>query len=390
MKLRRLTLLTLVAALAALGLVSCSSGKGFGHLFPFDSILPQAKFAFIVGDSDVGAYSINNATGAITAAPGSPFGGGILSCPDLGTANPAGTFLFVEDACNDNIRIYGIDQTNGALAEVSGSGFAPANIGNLETPLVHPNGHLLYVSDNNLGVHGFTIDAAGALTEVAGSPFPGGGNDEGMALTPSGRYLYLADGNDPLFDPAGSSITAYSINTSTGVLTPVPGSPFALDHVPHFLAIDPTSRYLYASGSEDDTVIAFIINPSTGALTKVVGSPFAAGGPNPQGIRVTPDGHFLYVTNNGDNPGVPGNVGAFKINSDNGKLTPIAGSPFTAGGNPKRLSADPSSEFLYVTNEDEDDVSVFTIDPTTGVIRQVPGSPFPTNIGSEGITITSH
>jgi len=38
-------------------------------------------------------------------------------------------------------------------------------------------------------------------------------HDEGMALTPSGRYLYLADGTTPLFDPAGSSITAYSINT---------------------------------------------------------------------------------------------------------------------------------------------------------------------------------
>ena len=386
MKLRRLTLLSSVAALAALSLVSCSSGKGFGHLFPFDSILPQAKFVFTVGDSDVGAYSINNATGAITAAPGSPFGGSVFSCPDLGTANPTGTFLFVEDACVENIRIFSIDQTSGALAEVSGSGFAPANVGNLETPAAHPNGHLLYVSDNSLGVHGFTIDAAGALTEVAGSPFPGGGSDEGMAISSNGKYLYLADSIGP---PA--SITAYSINTSTGVLTAVAGSPFALDNSPHFLTIDPTSRYLYASGSEDDTVIAFAINPTTGALVKVAGSPFAAGGPNPQGIAVSPDGHFLFVANNGDlDIPLNGSVSAFSIDSSNGKLKPVAGSPFTAGSNPKRLAVDPSSEFLYVTNEDEDNMSVFTIDPTTGVLRNVSGSPFPTNVGSEGVTITHH
>jgi hypothetical protein len=42
---------------------------------------------------------------------------------------------------------------------------------------------------------------------------------------------------------------------------------------------------------------------------------------------------------------------------------------------------------LRITNEDSDNMSVFKIS-TKGALKQIAKSPFSTNVGSEGITIT--
>lgn len=59
----------------------------------------------------------------------------------------------------------------------------------------------------------------------------------------------------------------------------------------------------------------------------------------------------------------------------------VAGSPFTAGSNPKQVAIDLSEKLLLVTNEDRDDMSIFKINQKTGVPTQVSGSPFPINVG---------
>ena len=70
------------------------------------------------------------------------------------------------------------------------------------------------------------------------------------------------------------------------------------------------------------------INTATGALTPVTGSPFA-GGAFLKSIAVDPSGRFVYVTDNGI-----AKVSAFAINASSGALTPVAGSPFAAGIQP--------------------------------------------------------
>jgi DNA-binding beta-propeller fold protein YncE len=41
--------------------------------------------------------------------------------------------------------------------------------------------------------------------------------------------------------------------------------------------VDPTGKFAYATNGEDNTVSAYTINASTGALAPIAGSPFAAG-----------------------------------------------------------------------------------------------------------------
>jgi DNA-binding beta-propeller fold protein YncE len=124
------------------------------------------------------------------------------------------------------------------------------------------------------------------------------------------------------------------------------------------------------------TVSVYAINSSTGALSKVAGSPFAAGD-FPYSVTVDPSGRFAYMVN------YVGNVSAYTINSSTGALRAVAGSPFAAGNNSVSVTVDPSGRFAYVANAcdasvfcSHGTVSAYTINGSTGALRAVAGSPF--------------
>src|SRR5271166_2265023 len=77
-------------------------------------------------------------------------------------------------------------------------------------------------------------------------------------------------------------------------------------------------------------------------------------------------GKFVYVVNASD-----GDVSAFTINSANGTLTPIAGTPFPADRKPSGIVVDPSGAFVYVCNSNSSDVSNYTVDPKLGTLTLV-------------------
>jgi DNA-binding beta-propeller fold protein YncE len=122
----------------------------------------------------------------------------------------------------------------------------PSTVTNLESGALvftdiamHPSGKFLYVNTQD-HVFGFAINSQGALTPVPGSPFPGkfaGNRGVGFRLDATGNFLYEA-----LFDPtsptiATSGIVGFRIDQTTGALTPLPGSPFSIGHIPMALAI---------------------------------------------------------------------------------------------------------------------------------------------------------
>src|SRR5260370_8787132 len=91
-------------------------------------------------------------------------------------------------------------------------------------------------------------------------------------------------------------------------------------------------------------VSAYTIDGTTGALTPVAGSPFPAGS-IPTSLRVDPTGQFAYVSNAGSN-----NVSSYTINGSTGPLTPLSGPPFPAGSFPISVTIDPAGRFAYLAN----------------------------------------
>jgi 6-phosphogluconolactonase len=78
-------------------------------------------------------------------------------------------------------------------------------------------------------------------------------------------------------NPADGTVSAYALNSATGALTALPGSPFTVGPSPKSLSVDNSGRYLYVASSTGNNVAAFAIDSATGILTAVPGSPFPAG-----------------------------------------------------------------------------------------------------------------
>src|SRR5262249_57844888 len=135
---------------------------------------------------------------------------------------------------------------------------------------VDPWDKLAYVATDGGGdVSAYTI-VGGALTPIdadAGTAgiqnFAAGTFPAGVAVHPSGKFAYVTNFGS-------SNVSAYSINATTGALTPVPNSPFSTGPAgahPFGIAAHPSGKFLYVTNNRSRNVSAYTIHPTTAALT---------------------------------------------------------------------------------------------------------------------------
>ena len=79
----------------------------------------------------------------------------------------------------------------------------------------------------------------------------------------------------------------------------------------------------------DNHLYVFAIDPTTGGLTAVNNSPFATTMATPEKLRIHPSGQFVYAFGE-DNSSAPAATEGFTIDPSSGALTALAGSPFTS------------------------------------------------------------
>ena len=274
------------------------------------------------GSPEVEGYSIDGTTGALTAISGAPF---VSLDTNAMASDPAGKFLFLLGADADEVSVFTIDQTSGALTLV---GTYPAGVGFAEQATTDGLGKFLYVTAGNLGgsVAVFSIGSTGALTPVAGSPFAI--SIAQLEGEPTGKFLLGVTGNGANNGFASDNhVYVYSINQTSGVITPATGSPFATTYTPSTLTVHPSGSYVYTFSQTvtgTSPTEGFQFNTTTGALTAVAGSPFTA--------LTAPAGEFdqsgLYLFMH---PGTSLSVAS--VNTNTGALTSIS-SPITNIGSP--------------------------------------------------------
>jgi 6-phosphogluconolactonase len=219
---------------------------------------------------------------------------------------------------------------------------------------------------------GYSVNAAtGALTSV-GPPVAAGKYPINPRVDPSGRFLYVPN-------VYSSTISAYAIHADTGVLSEIAGSPFATASGPRAIAIEKTGKYAYVVNSDAYQISIYSIDPSTGALAQIPDSPIE-GGVEPFSLAVHPTGRFLYVVAfDIDSPFNPFCfVRAYAIDASSGALSliPAPGGRVAAGDRPSDIVIDPSGKFIYVSNIESGNVSAYAINSTNGALFEVPGSPF--------------
>jgi 6-phosphogluconolactonase len=338
------------------------------------------RLAYVVNSAagSLSGYTINATTGALSELPGSPLT--ISSDAALGQAliDPTGSFLFVLDSGGNRIFAYKINQTTGGGSPIAGSPFATGN--KPVSMTFNYTGTFLYVAntaDNTISAYTVAF-GTGVLAPVAGSPFSiSGVNPAPRRIVAVGSYLFAADFN-------ANSVDVFSITLATGVLKEVSnGAPFATDTGPYSLAVDVTGSILYTANvgpSNAGSISAFTVDLSSGVLTPVAGNPLAI--PVINNISVDAQGKYLFV------PEAAGLAVYPIVNRATGALSaPVAGSPFATGTNPFSVTVDRADQFVYVANDGSADISEFTFVPATGVLTPVGGSPVPAGLGSDFIQI---
>jgi 6-phosphogluconolactonase (cycloisomerase 2 family) len=201
-----------------------------------------------------------------------------------------------------------------------------------------PSPEFLYATSTD-HISAFTINqSTGALS--APLTMSGPNQSLGMVATVTLGHLYVSDFlND--------AVDGFSINSTSGGLTPITGSPFALGGAPPgaggLSAIVSAGTYVYATDLNAGTVAGFAFDSTSGKLTPVPGSPFSAGKTPVQAVQAGSQGKFLYVSNLNDSAG---GISAFNIDFNTGRLSPISGSPFPTGS----LGSYPGPSAMVVNN----------------------------------------
>jgi 6-phosphogluconolactonase (cycloisomerase 2 family) len=302
-------------------------------------------------------FSISNASGALTALT-----------PATGPANSSSIsnqeiFLMFADPANDQVDSYQVNG-DGTLIAVSGSPFSLGAVTGGPTGMAFSDYGFFYASEPNGTIVGFSTTGVGSLTiPVPNSPFAAGAAPGQMATAtlsasaPGPNALYAVDTANP-----SGGVLAYTIDTA-GSLTPVAGSPFlalpnseanSLLVVNSYLVVTLTST---ASLTDMGKVAVLSIDQNSGTLTAVPGSPFTVGN-NPGALAMDSSNH-LFVLNNADHT-----VSAFSVAS-NGMLSP-AGITVAAGSATGGIAA--YLTYLYVADTNAGSILTFTIDATTGAL----------------------
>jgi 6-phosphogluconolactonase len=337
--------LVLVLVLAATaGWVGCTSSSHF-------------VYATLPSTSQLAVYREDPFSGTLTELSGTPYtvGDGAHSV----VIHPSGKFLYVANPgqLEDDISLFNI-ASNGTLAEVAPRTSIGSDATQPAFLLMDSAGDFLYVMNtrsDNISV--FSIDSSnGALTQIPESPFSLGGlTPLNMRLTPSGDFLYVSVAGG---QPAGGqnagigSIEGFSVNA--GVLTSLP-FPYNLVNAeganPNGLAIDPSGSYLYVANTGSNSISIFAIsanNTPPGSLTEVQESPLDDIYNDPFSLLLDSKGQYLYVANQGSN-----NVAVYSIS--NGLpvalTTSTSAFAFTTESSPSFLVEDPNGNYLFVGNQ---------------------------------------
>jgi 6-phosphogluconolactonase len=313
---------------------------------------------------------------------------GILSAPELAVEatdpsflvlHPSGKFLYAVNELetfpgekSGAVSAFSIDPKTHKLLllnKVSSGGAGPCHIA------LDRTGKFVFVANYDAGSTSvYPIGNDGRLEPPSSFiQHSGSGpakNQEGphahwMGTSLDNRFVLVADlGLDKILN--------YKFDATNGTLVPndPPFTKIAPGSGPRHLAFATNGKFVYLVSELSAEVSAFRFDPATGALTPLQTQttlPADYSGPKADAeIAVHPNGKFLYVSNRGHD-----SITLFTIDPITGLLT-NKGQTSTQGKIPRAFVIDPSGQHLLVANQLSQSVLTYKIDPITGVLTPQP------------------
>jgi 6-phosphogluconolactonase len=313
-----------------------------------------------------------SSTGTLSVLNNSPYNNGVAA--QSVAVTPANTFLYA--GTTSGIFAYAINSDGSITVQNSGTAVAQDIVATSMQVEVDTTGSYLLAAGvgTSIGAQAIAIykidTTTGLLTALTGSPvalYTGNGTTATVVtpstvlITPNNSYVYVSLGTLGVQVLTLASGGALNTGTAPTILPPSSKSTSPSDAG---LASDPLSAFLFVA--EINTGLRVFSIGTAGALNEVTGSPYAVG-TGPVAVLLDATGSYVYVANKGSN-----NISGFLLTAASGKLTAITGSPFASGGQlPIAMVNDNTKKFIAVINvgtsvsSGNNDLQTFKFDATT-------------------------
>ncbi len=241
-----------------------------------------------------------------------------------------------------------------------------AYVGTFTRTPPHPRGRA-----DGIGV--FRLDPSnGAMTHVQTAP--GALNPSFVALHPFRPNLYAVNAVPEIDGHQGGAISAYSVDPATGELTFL-NRQSAGGAGPCFVAVEATGQFVLASsyGGGSVTMLPIQADGSLGPATDFVqhvgsgADPRRQTSPHAHSINVDPANRYALVCDLGLD-----RVMVYRLDLTRGKLVPNdePWAPTRPGAGPRHLTFHPNGRYVYVINEIDSTLAVYSYDAERGTLKE--------------------
>jgi len=324
-KIGRSVMALVATAALGLGMTACGGGT-IGYMWVLGTYYNQ-----------ISGFLIDDYTGNLTAITHSPFASGGTNPVSI-VVKPGGRFVFVINSGSTPASTTGTPGTGSFVA----------------------TGQTISV---------FSVGGGGTLT-FEQNYFSQGVQSVWAALDSSGNFLYVVDKYSPDYASTGAgSITAFSINSTTGRLTLVPNTAILKNQIPQTwfdVGANPIMSKI-GSGSclftmsaanpaipgSQNLIYPYSVNSSTGQLVvPTTGSYLVAGSNTLTSINTstgTSAASYIYLTDGGGNQ-----IFSLQAGGTACSLAPVAGGQqlnISGAADPVNSLTSQSGKFLYVLNQ---------------------------------------
>jgi 6-phosphogluconolactonase len=230
-----------------------------------------------------------------------------------------------------------------------------------------------YTRQDSKGIYAYRfLPATGKLTPIGlvGETE----NPSFLALHPNHRFLYAVNEISNYEGQSAGSVSAFSIDVKTGMLTAL-NKVTTRGTIPAHLVVDKTGKSLVVANYGSGSVAVFPLNAdgSVGAASAFVQHTGLNTGPRQKGphahaVTLSPDNRFVFVPDLGLDQ-----VLSYRLDPAKGTLTPND-PPFakvTQGSGPRHFVFHPDGQFAYTLSEMGSLVTVFAYDRAGGTLKDL-------------------
>jgi len=232
-----------------------------------------------------------------------------------------------------------------------------------------------HVAGRSKGIHvmRFNLDS-GELTPYA--VIPGLDNPSYVALHPNGEFLYAANELADYQGKASGAVSAFRVDPANRAFEPLNQQP-SQGAAPCFVSVDADGRNVLVSnyGSGNVAVLPLRSDGSLGAATGRVQHSGSSvhlqrqSAPHPHSIFLDPDNRYALVPDLGIDK-----VMLYSYDAESGELAPNCEQPWArtkSGAGPRHLAFHPNGVLVFVINELDSTITVFSYGRDRGTLTEV-------------------